>query len=241
MIKQIISGGLDSTAMLWYLASEGYDILEAITFNYGQRHRIETQYATKIIDQFQETFTLVAHQIVDISSIGNLIAKGSLTGSNEVPHDMYDSENQRVTVVPNRNMIFISIATGRAVTLGANYVGYAAHASDYSVYPDCRPDFIEQLDKAIYLGNLWDPVNLIAPFQNKSKTDIVTLGLQLNVPFELTWSCYEGLARPCLKCGTCLERTEAFQNNNTRDPALSEEEWKEAQEFYKRTSGSKIA
>jgi 7-cyano-7-deazaguanine synthase len=227
-IVAIVSGGLDSSTMLWHLASQDYNVLEVLTFNYGQRHSKETTFAKQIVTRFQEKFGPVHHQIVDITSIGNLIAKGSLTGKEDVPHDMYTSETQRSTIVPNRNMIFLSIAAGRALTIGANYIGYAAHASDYSVYPDCRPEFIEQMDKVIQLGNLWDSIHLVAPFQHKTKANIVQIGHDLHVPYEMTWSCYEGLDRPCLECGTCVERAEAFSQNNLIDPTLTKDEWRQA-------------
>ena len=155
--------------MLWYLKTQGYVIPEVITFKYGQKHQTEVEYAKNLLQVYFTKFEKISHSIVDISSIGQLIAKGALTGDEEVPHDMYDSENQRVTIVPNRNMILLSIAAGRAITLDIKEIGYAAHKSDFSVYPDCRPEFIDALDKALVLGNLWDPVNLVAPFQHKSK------------------------------------------------------------------------
>ncbi len=228
-IVTIVSGGLDSSTLLWYLHAEKFDVREVLTFDYGQRHRKEIEHARRVVKKFNDTFNLsVMHFVVNLSSVRDLIAKGALSGEEEVPHEMYDTETQRVTIVPNRNMIMISIAAGRAVTIGARLVGYAAHASDYEVYPDCRPEFVEQLDKALYLGNLWTPVNLIAPFVTKTKAELVKLGHELDVPFELTWSCYEGKERPCLSCGTCLERTEAFLKNNLSDPALSKEEWAKA-------------
>jgi 7-cyano-7-deazaguanine synthase len=227
-IVAILSGGLDSTTMLWHLANSGFRIREIITFNYAQRHSKEVQNAIEVGKRFTTEFYPVNHEIVDLSNIGKLIAKGSLTGSDPVPHETYDSESQRVTIVPNRNMIFLSIAAGRAISIGAKHIGYAAHSSDYSVYPDCRPEFIEQMDKALHQGNLWDPVKLVAPFQHESKADVVQHGFELNVPFELTWSCYEGKDQPCLECGTCLERTEAFIKNDTTDPALNDQEWERA-------------
>ena len=174
---------------------------------------------------FTSKFYPVDHQIIDMTNIGELIAKGSLTGDEAVPHESYDAKSQRITIVPNRNMIFLSIAAGRAISIGAESIGYAAHSSDYSVYPDCRPEFIEQMNKALYQGNLWDPVQLVAPFQHKSKIEVTKRGIELGVPFELTWSCYEGKEKPCLECGTCLERTEAFVKNDSKDPALNNEDW----------------
>ncbi len=227
-ILPIVSGGIDSTTMLFFLASNNYRIVEVLSFNYAQKHKIETERAKLIIDYFAKVHYKIDHQIVDIGNIGKIIAHGALTGNADLPKKMYDTESQKITVVPNRNMIFLSIAAGRAITIGASNIGYAAHASDYSVYPDCRPEFIETLDKALLLGNLWDPVHLVAPFKHLSKTEIVKLGLEIGAPLELTWSCYSNSSRPCLECGTCLERTEAFMNNNISDPALSEDEWQQA-------------
>ncbi len=236
-IVVIVSGGLDSTTLLWYLQSRDHVVQEVLTFDYGQRHRKEIDHSKKVVQRFREVFDHhVGHVVVNLRSIRELIAKGALFGEDDVPHEMYDTETQRVTIVPNRNMIMISIAVGRAVTIGAQYVGYAAHASDYEVYPDCRPEFVEQLDKAIYLGNLWTPVHLIAPFVTRTKAELVKLGNELGVPFELTWSCYEGKERPCLSCGTCLERTEAFLKNDLVDPALSSKEWDSAVKILKEKS-----
>ncbi len=234
-IVPIVSGGIDSTVMLWYLKSHEARIAEAITFYYGQRHRKEIERAKVIVRKFNEVFSEeVIHRIVDMSFLKELIAIGALVGEDEVPHEIYDSETQRITIVPNRNMIMLSIAAGRAVTVQADLVAYAAHASDYEVYPDCRPEFVEALDKTLRLGNLWTPVGIAAPFVHMTKADIVKLGIQLNVPFEETWSCYEGGNRPCLECGTCLERTEAFLLSNARDPALNDEEWQLAIKLLKK-------
>ncbi len=235
MIVPIVSGGIDSTVMLWYLKNNGANIVEAITFNYGQRHKKEINQARTIVEKFNDVFSeKVKHRIVDMSFLKELIATGALVGDADVPHEIYDSKTQRVTIVPNRNMIMLSIAAGRAVTIGADLVAYAAHASDYEVYPDCRPEFVQALDRALQLGNLWTPVGVIAPFVHNTKAEIVKLGIQLKVPFEYTWSCYEGNDRPCLECGTCLERTEAFLLNSAKDPALTDEEWKLAVELLEK-------
>ncbi|RMG34061.1 MAG: 7-cyano-7-deazaguanine synthase QueC [Methanobacteriota archaeon] len=234
-VVAIISGGLDSTTMLWFLMSEGYDVIETISFNYGQRHVKELDSARQIVEKFNNQFNKeIDHQIVDLREVGKLISKGALTGKEDVPKEMYDRESQKVTVVPNRNGIMLNIAAGRAVTIGARYIAYAAHASDYSVYPDCRPEYIEAMDKAIYLGNLWDPVNILAPFKHLSKGEVTGVAMKVGAPLELTWSCYQGGERPCLECGTCLERTEAFLQIGESDPSLTDEEWKLAVEQYKK-------
>ena len=228
----ILSGGIDSSTLLFHLIDRGYEV-HALTFNYGQRHSKEIEYAKKIAE-YAKNFGEVSHKIVDISSVHDLIATGALTGEEEVPKDFYTEETQRATIVPNRNMILLSIAVGYAVKVGAGEVFYAAHRSDYSVYPDCRKEFVKALDTAVYLANIWTPVEIRAPFIDMTKAEIVSLGLKLGVPYDLTWSCYEGGEKPCLSCGTCLERTEAFLLNNTRDPLLSEEDWIKAVEIYER-------
>eukprot|EP00002_Diphylleia_rotans_P017879 TRINITY_DN3469_c0_g1_i3.p1 TRINITY_DN3469_c0_g1~~TRINITY_DN3469_c0_g1_i3.p1 ORF type:complete len:288 (+),score=55.96 TRINITY_DN3469_c0_g1_i3:68-931(+) len=222
----VVSGGADSTVMLWHLQKNGYDVVEAMTFNYGQRHQKEIENAKLVVKEFNNNFGKnIGHNLVDVTNIGRLISSGALTGDAELPKSVYTVETQKVTVVPNRNMIFLSIAAGRAVTLEARYVAYAAHASDFAVYPDCRPDFISKLSSALESGNSWTPVSVVAPFQHKTKTEIVAEGIRLGAPLQLTWSCYDGKERPCLKCGTCLERTQAFHHSGAKDPVLTGEEW----------------
>ncbi len=226
----ILSGGIDSSTLLYYLLKEGYEV-HALTFYYGQKHFKEIEYSKRIVKEAKKVGK-VEHKVVDISSIHELIAKGALTSNEDVPKAFYTEEVQRRTIVPNRNMILLSIAAGYAVKIGAGEVFYAAHKSDYSIYPDCRKEFVKALDTALYLGNLWTPVELRAPFVDMTKAEIVKLGLELKVPYEHTWSCYEGGERPCLSCGTCLERTEAFLLNNAKDPLLSDEEWERAVKIY---------
>ena len=226
----LLSGGVDSSTLLYYLLDEGYEV-HALTFYYGQKHSKELESAEKLAEVAKKRGR-VEHTTVDISTIHDLISHGALTGSDSVPKAFYTEESQKITIVPNRNMILLSIAAGYAVKIGAKKVYYAAHKSDYSIYPDCRKEFVKALDTAVYLGNLWTPVEVEAPFVEMTKAEIVRLGLELEVPYELTWSCYEGKDRPCLSCGTCLERTEAFLQNNAKDPLLSDEEWKRAVKIY---------
>jgi 7-cyano-7-deazaguanine synthase len=233
-IIAIVSGGLDSATMLWHLQSREYNVVEVLSFDYNQRHKIELEYVKKLVEKFNTDFNLqVPHHVVDVSSIGKLLNKGALTGGEEVPNKQYDVESQKITIVPNRNGIFLNIAAGRAVTLGVPFIAYAAHSSDSTIYPDCRPEYIEAMDAAIELGNAWQPVNIVAPFMNLTKTDVVKSAIKLKVPIELTWSCYDDGDRPCLKCGTCIERTGAFLNADSKDIALSPEEWEKAIGFYR--------
>ncbi|WP_457548706.1 7-cyano-7-deazaguanine synthase QueC [Archaeoglobus sp.] len=234
----IMSGGIDSTTLLWYLMDR-YDDIHVLTFIYGQRHVREVEHAKVIVEKAREK-AKIYHKIADISCIHDLIAKGALTGDENIPEGFYTDDIQKVTIVPNRNMILLAVAVGYAVKVGEKEVYYAAHKSDYAIYPDCRKEFVKALDTAVYLATIFDPVEIKAPFVDMTKADVVKLGLKLGVPYELTWSCYRGEDRPCLKCGTCLERTEAFLMNGVNDPALSDEEWKKAVEIYERIkSGNK--
>ncbi|MCK5481916.1 MAG: 7-cyano-7-deazaguanine synthase, partial [Gammaproteobacteria bacterium] len=114
----------------------------------------------------------------------------------------------------------------------ATSVYYAAHAGDHAIYPDCTEEFVKSLDTTVFIGNKWNEIEVRSPFVRIDKTELVQLGMHNTAPLELTWSCYEGKDRPCLKCGTCIERTEAFLLNDEVDPALSDEEWKEATRLY---------
>ena len=231
-VLAIVSGGLDSTTMLWKLQADGYEVMETISFNYGQRHTKELDGLEKILSAFEEQFGReIESRVVDIRVMRDLAEAGAVMGNEELPKQAYDAETQRVTIVPNRNAVFINLAAARAVAMEYRYVAYAAHSNDHSVYPDCRPEFVEAMDRALELANAWTPVNLMAPFVNSSKADIVRVGKELGVPFELTWSCYEGGDRPCLQCGTCIERTSSFVQAGTLDPLLTSKEWEEAKTY----------
>ena len=123
-------------------------------------------------------------------------------------------------MVPNRNMIMLSIAAGYAEAREIPELFYAAHKNDRTIYPDCRPEFVEALRPAIAQATAWHPVQLQAPFLDMSKAEIVRMGLGLGVPYNLTWSCYRGEKQPCRTCPTCREREEAFALNGCKDPLL---------------------
>ena len=130
----------------------------------------------------------------------------------------YAGENMKNTVVPNRNMILISIAAAYAMgKADADALYYGAHSGDHTIYPDCRPEFIQHLSETVKLAD-WNPVTLEAPFSDIDKGDIVKIGLKLGVDFSLTHTCYNGTRPACGVCGSCNERLEAFEKNNTTDP-----------------------
>lgn len=215
----ILSGGMDSSTLLHKLHGEGHE-LEALSFFYGQKHKKELKFAKR-----NASALMISHRIVSVDNIftNHLTGDSSLLrGDIEVPEGHYEDETMKSTVVPNRNMIFLSIAIARAIAIGAQNIAYAAHAGDHAIYPDCRRDFV---DKIAALAQVCDynPITIMAPFVHMSKADIVKLGVQLDVPYDLTWSCYVGGQKHCGKCGTCVERREAFELAGVPDPTEYEE------------------
>jgi len=199
--------------LLWKLREEGP--VKALLFHYGQRHATELSYASKLCDYFH-----IPYEIADLRPINKLISKGSQSGSELPPDGHYSDLSMKTTIVPNRNSIMLSIAVGHAVAIDSSDVYFAAHAGDHAIYPDCRDVFVERFADAMYLANEWSPVFVHAPFVHMLKQDIVKLGNNLGVPFQLTWSCYKGGETHCGKCGTCVERKEAFQLAEINDPTV---------------------
>lgn len=209
----VYSGGLDSTVTL-YTALQYHEVYP-ISFYYGQRHARELQMAQEV-----SRLLHLHHELVDISNIVNLISNSSLTNpSIEVPEGHYSAENMKLTVVPNRNAIMLSIAFGYAANIGAESVFCGVHAGDHAIYPDCRPEFIYMFNQMEDTA-LEREVRLIVPFILSSKADIVTAGSELQVPFSLTYSCYKGGEQHCGRCGTCVERREAFHLAGVKDPTV---------------------
>lgn len=208
----IYSGGLDSTVLLYDLHQLGHD-LSALSVNYGQRHACELERAAGICAGLR-----IPHQVADMSAIQPLLAGSSLTSPEiEVAEGHYTEETMKSTVVPNRNMILLALATGHALSIGAQQVAYAAHSGDHAIYPDCRNAFADAMAEAMRLCD-WNQIELSRPFVDWSKADIVRRGAELGLPFEQTWSCYKGGAQHCGRCGTCIERREAFDLAGVADP-----------------------
>ncbi|MEO0795381.1 MAG: 7-cyano-7-deazaguanine synthase QueC [Verrucomicrobiota bacterium] len=213
----IYSGGLDSSVLLHQLHQAGGE-LAAMSINYGQRHAREIECAKRNCSRLG-----IEHREVDLRQIAPLLGHNSLTDASvAVPKGHYTEDTMKATVVPNRNMIMLSIATGWAIARSADCVAYAAHSGDHAIYPDCRTEFADALDAAIRLAD-WKEVSLYRPFVEMTKADIVRRGAELNVPFEDTWSCYEGGELHCGRCGTCIERREAFYLAGVDDPTRYED------------------
>ncbi len=209
----IVSGGMDSVTLLYKLVKDvGKENVYVLTLNYGQRHAKEIECA-----RWNCEYLCVHHLVVDITSISPLLRGSALTDNMQVPEGNYADENMKVTVVPNRNMIFLSLAIAYAVSLGAGVVYYGAHRGDHAIYPDCRPIFIEKLNATAAVAN-YEPVKIVTPFSAIDKGDIVKLGIFLGVPYEHTWTCYKGFEKACGTCGSCTERLEAFDKVGQKDP-----------------------
>lgn len=208
-----LSGGLDSTVLAHHLHARG-ELIECVAVDYGQRHRVELRYASAIAARLGVPFT-----VVDLSGLASTVmGDSSQTDPNvPVPHGHYADASMRVTVVPNRNMMLLAVATATAITAGGDAVAYAAHAGDHAIYPDCRPEFADAMAQAMALAH-YTPITLARPFIGWSKADIVREGARLGVPFAETWSCYEGGTVHCGQCGTCVERREAFLLAGVPDP-----------------------
>lgn len=216
----IVSGGMDSVTMAYQLKHVGDD-LDILSFDYGQKHDIELEYAARVSQRLG-----VRHDIISLD-LGNLLTS-ALTDENEpIPEGHYAAENMAATVVPNRNSIMLAIAVGVAISRVADRVAFAAHAGDHFIYPDCRPEFVKMFSAAERIGNegFCNPkFEIFAPYIELTKADIVTLGSEIGVPYGLTWSCYRGVIEHCGRCGTCVERKEAFRIAKVVDPTPYEDE-----------------
>jgi 7-cyano-7-deazaguanine synthase len=225
----LCSGGLDSVTLAHKVVAEG-TLVHLVSFDYGQRHRKELDHARRCAQRLQ-----VGHDVLDMVDIGRRLGGSALTDEVEVPEGHYAEDTMRITVVPNRNAIMLAIAFGIAVTKGAVAVAAAVHGGDHFIYPDCRPAFIEAF--AAMQRRALDGVAQIAlatPFLHWSKADIVREAARLDVPLSETWSCYKGGVRHCGRCGTCVERREAFHLAAVDDPTDYDDAdyWREARDAY---------
>jgi len=212
----ILSGGLDSTTLLYQLKKGGYTVF-CLSFDYGQRHRIELDCARWTTRSLE-----INHIFLNLQSLqaSGIFGKSALTTDILVPIGYYKDESMKQTVVPNRNMIMLSIAIAYAISIGASTVFYGAHAGDHTIYPDCRPEFVEKMNTVAAICD-YSPIEIRTPFLNMTKGDIVKLGISLNVDYTHTWTCYNGGVRgvlSCGNCGSCQERLEAFKQNGLKDP-----------------------
>ncbi len=209
----LLSGGIDSAVTLYLARKYGYHLI-ALIFDYGQRHHKEIESAKRIA-----RFNRIPYKIIPIRldwTPSSLTQKGQ-----RVPFNR-DLRSKKVpsTYVPGRNIIFLSYAVSLAESSDAGAVFIGAHVQDYSGYPDCRGEFLSSFEFAANKGLHHRGIRIIAPLIDKSKKEIVKLGADLGVPLDLTWSCYLGRAKPCMKCDSCRYRAQAFSQLNMKDPLL---------------------
>lgn len=208
----ILSGGIDSTVMLYEYRER---IALAVSYDYGSNHNArEIECATYHCSRLG-----VEHLVIPLDFIHRYFRSSLLSGAEAVPEGNYDEQNMLSTVVPFRNGIMLAIAAGLAETRGLHHVMMANHAGDHTIYPDCRPGFVEAMSLAISRGT-YEGITLFAPYTDIDKAEIVRRGARLGVDFSRTWSCYKGLERHCGRCGTCRERAEAFRIAGVPDPTV---------------------
>ena len=219
------SGGVDSTTALALAVSRyGKDNVIALSVSYGQKHDKEIL-AAKAVSAFYG----VEQLFLDLSKIFQYSNCSLLQQSTEeIPEESYamqiektEGEKPVSTYVPFRNGLFLSSAASIALSKDCSVILYGAHADDSAgfAYPDCSPMFNDAMNQAIFEGS-GHQLKVEAPFVNMTKAEVVKMGLELNAPYELTWSCYEGKDVPCGKCGTCIDRAAAFAANGVSDPAI---------------------
>lgn len=214
------SGGMDSTTLAAHYHHHGYALL-LLSFDYGQRHVRELEAARMVAAHYG-----AEHHVINLAAVGALLPGSALTDSTvPVPDGHYAEASMRSTVVPNRNAIMANVAAGIASARGAALVALGIHAGDHAVYPDCRPAFLDALQASITAALEGFPTPIVeAPFVHSTKTDIARLASELDAPLALSWSCYKGGAVHCGRCGTCVERQEAFTEAGFLDPTEYETE-----------------
>ncbi len=214
----LLSGGMDSTVLLHHVCKDiGRSPVTALSFNYGQRHLRELECA-----KWQARAVMADHVLIDISFMGDLLKDGTALVSDgaAVPDldELSDAErSQPPTYVPNRNMMLLSIAAAHAEASGIQDLYYGAQAQDEYGYWDCTPEFLNKLNETFAL-NRGKAVSVRAPLMKMEKTDIVRLGVELEVDFSRTWTCYRGQEKACGSCPTCVERLNAFTEAAIKDP-----------------------
>ncbi|MBQ6034856.1 MAG: 7-cyano-7-deazaguanine synthase QueC [Ruminococcus sp.] len=223
----LFSGGVDSTTCLGIAVNKyGADEVLALSLYYGQKHSRELEAARKIAKHYG-----VKHKELDLALIFADSDCSLLSGSTEdIPKESYAEQLKKTdgkpvsTYVPFRNGLFLASAASIALSNGCTEIYYGAHSDDAAgnAYPDCSSDFNDAINRAIYLGS-GEELRVVAPFIGMNKAQVIAEGLKLSVPYELTWSCYEGGDKPCGVCGTCRDRIAAFRANGMDDPAMKGE------------------
>lgn len=210
----ILSGGMDSVTLLHYRKDR---IALAVSFDYGSNHN------AREIECAREQCSMLGidHLVIPLSFMGEYFKSSLLSGADDIPEGHYADSNMKSTVVPFRNGIMLAVACGLAESRGLKHVMMANHGGDHAIYPDCRPGFVRAMGAAMREGT-YEGVTLDADFTDITKADIARLGARLGVDYSKTYSCYKGGEKHCGKCGTCVERREAFSEAGIDDPTIYE-------------------
>lgn len=203
----ILSGGTDSTTVAYWANDQGYDV-HAITFDYGQLAKVEFRHAAKISEKLG-----IDHLAIDLSELKVIYEGVTSLVDESIP---LTSTFTDPIIVPFRNGVFIAVAVAYAASIGSNHIFYGAHASDENSYPDCREEFYKAFEKAAQLGTEL-PIQIDAPFGNQPKSELLRKGVELGVPYELTWSCYTKSPTHCGECESCNNRKKAFIESGIKD------------------------
>ena len=205
----ILSGGVDSTTLLY---DEQERIALAVSFDYGsKRNAREIPFAKWHCEQLG-----IRHIVIPLDFMTRYFKSSLLEGGEDIPEGHYAADNMKSTVVPFRNGIMLSVAIGLAESRGLKHVMMANHGGDHTIYPDCRPEFVNAMSEAARTGT-FPGITLVCPFTHMTKAQIAARGHELGIDFSETWSCYKGGERHCGKCGTCVERKEALMEAGVED------------------------
>ena len=206
----ILSGGMDSVTLLYDYQER---IALAISFDYGSNHNArEIPFARMHCERLG-----IPHHVIPLDFMSTYFRSSLLSGADDIPEGHYADENMKSTVVPFRNGIMLAIATGMAETNDLSYVMMANHGGDHTIYPDCRPEFVEAFDAAAPAGT-FNSVPLLSPYCTMTTSQIAARGRELGINYAETWSCYKGGDKHCGRCGTCIERKEALAEAGIPDP-----------------------
>lgn len=210
----IVSGGMDSITLLYDHKDE---IALGISFDYGSNHNArEIPFAKMHCERLG-----IKHITINLDFIHQYFKSSLLDGAEAIPEGHYADDNMKSTVVPFRNGIMLSIAIGIAESNNLDQVFIANHGGDHTIYPDCRPEFINAIDAAATAGT-YNNVKVVAPYTKITKSDIARIGKKLGIDYTETWSCYKGGEVHCGKCGTCVERKEALAEAGIEDKTIYE-------------------
>lgn len=219
----VLSGGMDSVTLLHKLVDDGKQV-KAISFNYGQIHVKELEMAAWQCEKLG-----IEHKIIDVTFLKDLLPS-TLTGVGNVPYGHYESDTMKQTVVPFRNTILSSLALGYASGLGYNEIALGVHAGDHAIYPDCRPEFIQALQRVADLGD-YNRIKIYTPYLYVTKIEIIAEGKRLGVDYSKTWTSYSSGDEPDYKTSSSVERSLGFIRNGIADPLYTPEQWQIAKEY----------